>query len=1146
VSVSCTVAQRSYAAPWEVWTSETVEHPGLRSEPFVLTFAERLLENAECKVQAPGGSPILAEVVRFDPRLDFVALRVNDKAFWKDSVGAVQRAGVLPLGARATAVTAVGTQRAVDAQITAFLPTGSPAGMRIVAALSPGPGWQGFLFDDYGRLAGFVNGEAATPEWTIGPWPQVAATPTLGLSVVRAENQAFQKRYGVPESNGVLVKGAAPMWQDLAAPGVALVAIDGQEVGHDSTVHVSALNVRLPANYVPLALPGGFNATVQLGDATKSGMVKFGVDKSEDPPPSFLMLGGLVFAPLSNPLIDELSGGWLLQLPNAIGGSVVLANKLPHAVNAFLPTDTVRGIHSCNGKEVASLADMLKLVHSGEDYLACSFVATSESDRRVGVYGDEPAVLPDFVLDLKELKEKQEEVLEQYHVPVSMSMDLCGEGALDQRTLAACKAHATEKEQHSLLRGARAFLKGGSWPDNAAGRVAWGGHEHGKREQLLSGEKRTETDAFGPADESAVAALKRQTGTQPENFNPVPPQPAAGMAARKSGPVPLNHVVKILTSASDRDFLVPWRMTGASSMTGSGVMVSGREFGMDKDDHLVLTNAHVVKGAQNVLIQRQDLPQKVRAEVITIAPDSDMAVLRVKDTELWKDVGPLKVNRKVPAAHSVVRVAGYPLGGIAVSITDGVVSRVIGMEYEFNQPASVNAPGKVVAMQVDAAINPGNSGGPVFDEEGAFIGLAFAGMRGADNMGFVIPAQVVEARLPSLLAEGRPGISEMGLSWRAVENPAMRRYLGLGDAGVLVQSCAPLGPLAEKLAPGDVLLAVDGYTVAPDGTVLVPGSTDTADMRLPLDALVVKPAGAETVLRVRKAKTAVETEEKVVRKEKAEEKAEEKTEEKSEEKTEEKAEEKTVEKAEEKTEEKTEEKAEEKTEEKSEEKTEEKAMSVVRKAQPAPRRLRAMGKHPNSPFVKHPSVESFAQEDPSTDIRVAFKPIAPRVPRYDTVPSYVVVGGLVFTKFTVPLYNAFSAVGPRKFDQSVPSETEQTLDTWKRDPDEDIVVLLDGLSAPVNEFYEFPRMSMLHSLNGEPVKSLAQLIELLPKAFEAEFLEFSFEASGFSALVLDAKLAADDTELLSAYAVPAPASDDLLAAWCEHNKAAGFSRWSCP
>ena len=50
-----------------------------------------------------------------------------------------------------------------------------------------------------------------------------------------------------------------------------------------------------------------------------------------------------------------------------------------------------------------------------------------------------------------------------------------------------------------------------------------------------------------------------------------------------------------------------------------------------------------------------------------------------------------------------------------------------------------------------------------------------------------------------------------------------------------------------------------------------------------------------------------------------------------------------------------------------------------------------------------------------------------------------------------------------------------------------------------------------------PRRSLAQLIELLPKAFEAEFLEFSFEQSGFSALVLDAKLAADDTELLSAY-----------------------------
>merc|ERR550537_839426 len=127
----------------------------------------------------------------------------------------------------------------------------------------------------------------------------------------------------------------------------------------------------------------------------------------------------------------------------------------------------------------------------------------------------------------------------------------------------------------------------------------------------------------------------------------------------------------------------------------------------------------------------------------------------------------------------MVRVAGYPHGGSAVSITNGVLSRVMAMTYEFSQPPNpVNLPGNVIAFQVDAAINPGNSGGPAFNQDGDFLGLAFAGISGAQSMGFVIPASVILARIP-----------EMGVLWKTLDNEAMRSYLDVPEGGgVLVRS----------------------------------------------------------------------------------------------------------------------------------------------------------------------------------------------------------------------------------------------------------------------------------------------------------------------------------------------------------------------
>merc|ERR1719316_790019 len=318
-----------------------------------------------------------------------------------------------------------------------------------------------------------------------------------------------------------------------------------------------------------------------------------------------------------------------------------------------------------------------------------------------------------------------------------------------------------------------------------------------------------------PVSGSSIKLGEKDIGARPLAWG----EAAWGKGFSATG-VPLQHVVKILTLSAGRSFLTPWQMKRKMRSTGSGILVLGEDVGIP-GEKLILTNAHVVNDAQVVFVQRQDMTRKILAEVRMVAKDVDTAMLRVVDKELWEGVGELRIHRELPAANSAVRVAGYPHGGNAVSITNGVMSRVMAMTYEFSQPPNpVNLPGNVIAMPVDAAINPGNSGGPAFNQDGDFLGLAFAGISGAQSMGFVIPASVILARLPQMNRDATegieyPGIPEMGLLWKPLDNEGMRHYLEVPEeGGVLVRSVAPLSALNGSISPGDVLLAVDGPAVA--------------------------------------------------------------------------------------------------------------------------------------------------------------------------------------------------------------------------------------------------------------------------------------------------------------------------------------------
>merc|ERR1719321_2571429 len=121
---------------------------------------------------------------------------------------------------------------------------------------------------------------------------------------------------------------------------------------------------------------------------------------------------------------------------------VALANVLPHHVNEGFPLSAVNLLHSCNGKKVADLESLLKLTHRAikkEKPLACSFLRISDADDAIGARDEDEPAFPDFVFEAGVLPKVQDEILEQYDVPSSMSQDLCGVApALDDVTTADC------------------------------------------------------------------------------------------------------------------------------------------------------------------------------------------------------------------------------------------------------------------------------------------------------------------------------------------------------------------------------------------------------------------------------------------------------------------------------------------------------------------------------------------------------------------------------------------------------------------------------------------------------------------------------------------------------------------------------------
>jgi S1-C subfamily serine protease len=248
----------------------------------------------------------------------------------------------------------------------------------------------------------------------------------------------------------------------------------------------------------------------------------------------------------------------------------------------------------------------------------------------------------------------------------------------------------------------------------------------------------------------------------------------------------------------------------SGSATGSGFVI-------DHEGH-VLTNNHVVEGADHVSVKLGDSEESFEAEVVGTDPGTDIALLKVDAPA--KAIHPLQLGRSgdLEVGDPVVAI-GNPFG-LDRTVTSGIVSA---LQRDIQAPNGFSISH---VIQTDAAINPGNSGGPLINAAGEVIGInaqiaTGGGGNGNVGIGFAIPIDTVRANLEQLKETGEVEHAYIGISGGTV-TPELAKALNLPvEAGVLVQTVVPDGP-ADKagLEAGTTSATIDGEEVSLGGDII--------------------------------------------------------------------------------------------------------------------------------------------------------------------------------------------------------------------------------------------------------------------------------------------------------------------------------------
>jgi serine protease DegQ len=236
--------------------------------------------------------------------------------------------------------------------------------------------------------------------------------------------------------------------------------------------------------------------------------------------------------------------------------------------------------------------------------------------------------------------------------------------------------------------------------------------------------------------------------------------------------------------------------TGREYSLGSGVIATA--------DGYVLTNNHVVQAADEIAVALSD-GRKLPAQLIGADPDTDLAVLRVKATDLpaitFGRAEALKVG-------DVVLAIGNPFD-VGQTVTMGIVSALGRNNLGINRYENF--------IQTDAAINQGNSGGALIDANGHLVGVntaIYSRTGGSIGIGFAIPTTIITDVLDQLIKQGKVVRGYFGIEPEDISQDIADVYKLPTATGVHVRGVVPQGPAARGgIEPGDIIVSINDLRV---------------------------------------------------------------------------------------------------------------------------------------------------------------------------------------------------------------------------------------------------------------------------------------------------------------------------------------------
>ena len=248
---------------------------------------------------------------------------------------------------------------------------------------------------------------------------------------------------------------------------------------------------------------------------------------------------------------------------------------------------------------------------------------------------------------------------------------------------------------------------------------------------------------------------------------------------------------------------------------GTGIIVS--------KDGYVLTNKHVVSGANKVEVILSDGTSYTNVTVVGSDPLNDIAFLKINGVD---NLSPAELGDSATTrvGQEVVAI-GNSLGQYQTTVTSGIISGK-GRPITAGSEGTGETESLTDLLQTDAAINPGNSGGPLLNRSGQVIGVNTAVAANAQGIGFAIPINATKGALKQVLAGKGVERSYLGLRYVTLTSDVAKQYnvsvtqgayiIGAeGSPGVLPGSPADKAGLREK----DIIKKVNNMTVGPQGGV---------------------------------------------------------------------------------------------------------------------------------------------------------------------------------------------------------------------------------------------------------------------------------------------------------------------------------------